>query len=91
MPHFNAEGAELAYCSSCRSKRVLNDFEKDKNGFRRKTCIVCKNKRKCPHSKKRNACFQCDPSGALWTRVRVRINRAFNVDELDGKTTAELL
>ena len=62
MPEVTADGRPLIKCTSCKAFRLTEEFENDKHGHRRRTCLICKTKRtekKCEHNKRKQQCKQC--------------------------------
>ena len=67
MSTHDAQGRELFTCSECKCRRIADQFDLDRLGFRRKTCISCRLKRearasrKCPHGRRKEVCQLCSP------------------------------
>ena len=62
MPEVTADGRPLIKCTSCKAFRLTEEFENDKFGQKRKTCLMCKIRReekKCFHQRRKNECKDC--------------------------------
>jgi hypothetical protein len=65
MPETTADGRPLIKCSACKAFRLTEEFEHDKFGHRRKTCLICKRRREeknCIHQRRGSRCKQCGGS-----------------------------
>ena len=65
MATHDAQGNELILCSRCKCRRLVSEFELDRHGHKRKSCVHCKQKRTqqtCEHKKRRERCAECGGS-----------------------------